>query len=98
MIRITSTQLLEEDTQIIVEGKGKAIVCKSKMVPSSNKAGPICLHTVKFPDGKIQDCNYAFIIIKCETCDHPAKQYMMHQAVCDDCGKGFVESHRKILT
>lgn len=85
MIRLRSGELLQEGTRVIIEGVGNGVVHRSKMVQSSNNAGLICLHTIKYEDGSIRDCNYAFIIVQCSMCNKPAKQYMADRPFCDGC-------------
>lgn len=96
MIRATPGDCLPEGTKVIIEGKGNGVVKKSKMVQSSNNAGPISLHTIEYQDGKINDCNYAFIIVQCSMCNKPAERYQMHQPVCDKCTGRIASIHAAI--
>lgn len=97
MIRVTPDFCLEIGQRVIVDKGGQhCVVVESSMVPSSNKAGPICLHQLRYPDGKVRPCNYSFIIVQCSWCDKPATKFLMHQSFCDVCAEKSRALHAKM--
>lgn len=98
MIRANPDWCLEPGQKVIVDKDGShCVVVESSMVPSSNnKSTPICLHMLRYPDGKVRPCNYAFIIVQCSWCDKKATKFLMQQSFCEECAKKFCDLHAKM--